>query len=114
MAVNSLKHKPTGAVSALDHDLSVLHTPSENNPFSEKTNAANAARTASVSRLELWAARIGFFTGGFTVASWARSLHSRQHCLPILPLARSAYSVRNKLPDIRDYVRATHREFPYR
>ncbi len=79
MAVNSLKHKPTGAVSALDHDLSVLHTPSENNPFSEKTNAANAARTASVSRLELWAARIGFFTGGFTVASWA----------PLIPFVQS-------------------------
>ena len=46
MAVNSLKHKPTGAVSALDHDLSVLHTPSENNPFSEKTNAAGLPASA--------------------------------------------------------------------
>ena len=79
MASNALKQKPTGVVSALDHDLSILHTPSENNPFSEKTNAANAARAASVSRIELWAARIGFFTGGFTVASWA----------PLIPFVQS-------------------------
>lgn len=76
MALHSLKHKPDSAVSTSEHDLSVLHTQSDL-PFSEKTNAAN--RTKAVSKFELWAARIGFFTGGFTVASWA----------PLIPFVQS-------------------------
>ena len=39
---------------------------------------ASAAQTG-VGKFELWAARIGFFTGGFTVASWA----------PLIPFVQS-------------------------
>ena len=77
MALQSLKHKPSSAVNTSEHDLSVLHSQPSEISFSEKTNAANRSQT--VSKIELWAARIGFFTGGFTVASWA----------PLIPFVQS-------------------------
>ena len=77
MALESLKQKSPAAISTAEHDLSVLHSQSCDFSFSDKTNAAN--RTKAVSKFELWAARIGFFTGGFTVASWA----------PLIPFVQS-------------------------
>ena len=62
----------------LDLGLSSNEAPSR---FSEKTHAAQPVKP--VSRLELHAARIGFFTGGFTVASWA----------PIIPYIQSELSL---------------------
>lgn len=79
MALDSLNRKPSNAHQALDHDLSALHTPNSELPFSEKTHAANRNLSEAVSKYELWAARIGFFTGGFTVASWA----------PLIPFVQS-------------------------
>lgn len=82
MALDSLNRKPSGAVSPLDHDLSVLHNQHSDLPFGEKTHAAN--RTQDVTKFELWAARIGFFTGGFTVASWA----------PLIPFVQSELALK--------------------
>ncbi len=79
MALDSLKRKPVGVSSAVEHDLSALHTHQDDIPFSEKTHAANRSASQAVSKRELWAARIGFFTGGFTVASWA----------PLIPFVQS-------------------------
>ena len=77
MALDSLHRKPSGAFSPQEHDLSALHNQHSDLPFGEKTHAAN--RIQAVSKFELWAARIGFFTGGFTVASWA----------PLIPFVQS-------------------------
>ena len=63
-------------------DLSGLHRPEEN-PFGEITDTKNAKTVAKVSKRELYAARIGFFTGGFTVASWA----------PLIPFVQSELSL---------------------
>ena len=82
MALDSLNRKPSGVVSPLDHDLSVLHNQHSDLPFGEKTHAAN--RTQDVTKFELWAARIGFFTGGFTVASWA----------PLIPFVQSELALK--------------------
>jgi MFS family permease len=82
MAFDSLNRKPSGVVNPLDHDLSALHNQHSELPFGEKTHAAN--RTQDVTKFELWAARIGFLTGGFTVASWA----------PLIPFVQSELALK--------------------
>ena len=78
----SLKQKPVGSTSVAEHDISVLQ-PNNTQPLINKTRAANVASANGVSSAELWAARIGFFTGGFTVASWA----------PLIPFVQSGLSL---------------------
>ncbi len=78
----SLKQKTVGSTSVAEHDISVLQ-PHNTQPLINKTRAVNAAHVTGVSRGELWAARIGFFTGGFTVASWA----------PLIPFVQSGLSL---------------------
>ena len=78
----SLKQKPVGSTSVAEHDISVPQ-PNNTQPLINKTRAANVASANGVSSAELWAARIGFFTGGFTVASWA----------PLIPFVQSGLSL---------------------
>ena len=52
-------------------------------PNSHQNHALNASRNEAVLRRKLIAARAGFFTGGFTVASWA----------PIIPFVQSELSL---------------------
>lgn len=50
----------------------------------DKTDASPKAGTAT--KAELWSARIGFFTGGFTVASWAPLIPFVQSGLELSPM----------------------------
>lgn len=71
MSLNSsLKKKPMSAVATLDLNLSAQHS-LQDAKDDEKIHAGSGNRMNAVSGAELWAARIGFFAGGFTVASWA-------------------------------------------
>ena len=71
MSLNSsLKKKPMSAVATLDLNLSAQHS-LQDAKADEKIHAGSGNRMNAVSGAELWAARIGFFAGGFTVASWA-------------------------------------------
>ncbi|MBM6704839.1 MFS transporter [Sutterella massiliensis] len=73
-----LKRKPKSAAATLDLPLSAsdsLHREKTD----EKIHAVSRTPTSAVSGAELWAARIGFFAGGFTVASWA----------PLIPFVQS-------------------------
>lgn len=71
MSLNSsLKKKPMSAVATLDVNLSAQHS-LQDAKADEKIHAGSGNRMNAVSGAELWAARIGFFAGGFTVASWA-------------------------------------------
>ncbi len=58
------RRKPMSAAAALDMRLPAQHPTAISD---DKTHA----KAGAVSKAELWAARIGFFAGGFTVASWA-------------------------------------------
>ena len=66
------------AVATLDLNLSAQHS-LQNAKADEKIHAGSGNGANAVSGAELWAARIGFFTGGFTVASWA----------PLIPFVQS-------------------------
>ena len=69
MSLNStLKKKPMSAVATLDLNLSAQHS-LQNAKADEKIHAGSGNGANAVSGAELWAARIGFFAGGFTVAS---------------------------------------------
>lgn len=71
MSLNSsLKKKPMSAVATLDLNLSAQHS-LQDAKADEKIHAGSGNRMNAVSGAELWAARIVFFAGGFTVASWA-------------------------------------------
>ena len=50
----------------------------------DKTDASSKAGAAT--KAELWSARIGFFTGGFTVASWAPLIPFVQSGLELSPM----------------------------
>ena len=50
----------------------------------DKTDASHKAGAAT--KAELWSARIGFFTGGFTVASWAPLIPFVQSGLELSPM----------------------------
>ena len=79
MSLNStLKKKPMSAVATLDLNLSAQHS-LQNAKADEKIHAGSGNGANAVSGAELWAARIGFFAGGFTVASWA----------PLIPFVQS-------------------------
>lgn len=52
--------------------------------FRDKTDASPKAGAAT--KAELWSARIGFFTGGFTVASWAPLIPFVQSGLELSPM----------------------------
>lgn len=66
-------------------DLSNLHQP-QNNPFEKITETNTNKAVSPVSKKELYAARIGFFTGGFTVASWAPLIPFVQSELALTPM----------------------------
>lgn len=66
-------------------DLSNLHQP-QNNPFEKITETNTNKSVSPVSKKELYAARIGFFTGGFTVASWAPLIPFVQSELALTPM----------------------------
>ena len=79
MSLNStLKKKPMSAVATLDLNLSAQHS-LQNAKADEKIHAGSGNGANAVFGAELWAARIGFFAGGFTVASWA----------PLIPFVQS-------------------------
>lgn len=50
----------------------------------DKTDAS--PKTGAATKAELWSARIGFFTGGFTVASWAPLIPFVQSGLELSPM----------------------------
>ena len=67
MSLNStLKKKPMSAVATLDLNLSAQHS-LQNAKADEKIHAGSGNGANAVSGAELWAARIGFFAGCFTV-----------------------------------------------
>ena len=73
MSLKKQNQKPMSAVGALDLG----------RPMGEAVSGSSAASAlleqTGGGKFELWAARIGFFTGGFTVASWA----------PLIPFVQS-------------------------
>ena len=81
MSLNSsLKKKPMSAVATLDLNLSAQHS-LQDAKADEKIHAGSGNRMNAVSGAELWAARIGFFAGGFTVASWQQFAQHRVYGL---------------------------------
>lgn len=62
-----------------------LRESSSSHSFScDKTDAS--PKTGAATKAELWSARIGFFTGGFTVASWAPLIPFVQSGLELSPM----------------------------
>lgn len=56
------------------------------NASETKARAVSHAARPGVTKAELWSARIGFFTGGFTVASWAPLIPFVQAELSLTPM----------------------------
>ena len=73
MSPKKQNQKPMSAVGALDLGRPMGQAGCGNGEICVASNPSG------VTKFELWAARIGFFTGGFTVASWA----------PLIPFVQS-------------------------